>query len=154
MVTLPKYQIITYYITTIYLLTICFLMIFVPFSQLFVTFRTILPFWCLIVVFCHFLNKLQNGDCHFLKKVTKKNFLVLFREKEPKSFFIGLRGKTLRKSCCVATHNGFLAIGQAARKPVICYFVNRRNICAKDVVCKKLQKGVLPLFEKSGAKTF
>ena len=37
---------------------------------------------------------------------------------------------------------------------MICYFVNRRNVCAKGVVCKELQNGDMPLFEKSGAKTF
>ena len=76
--------------------------------------------WTRLVNICLFLLKKGFGTFEkvtkkgvsvlFLKKVTKKNFLVLFREKEPKSFLIALRSKTLRKSCCVATHNGFLAI--------------------------------------------
>ena len=82
----------------------------------------------------------KDRDLPLFEKVTEKGVSVLFREKEPKSFLMELRGKILRKSCCVATHNGFLAIGQAARKPVICCSVNRHNVCAKDVVCKELHR--------------
>ena len=48
-------------------------------------------------------RKLQNGDCHFLKKVAQK-------------LFIALRGKILRKSCCVATQNNFEGILTGALK--------------------------------------
>ena len=58
-----------------------------------------------------FLKKsYKDRDLPLFEKVTEKGVSVLFREKEPKSFLIALRSKTLRKSCCVATHNGFLAI--------------------------------------------
>ena len=66
-------------------------------------------------------------------------------KKVAQKLFVALRSKILRKSCCVATHNGFLAIGQAARKPVICYFVNRHYICTKDVIWHRVASLVASL---------
>ena len=53
---------------------------------------------------CYFLKKVtQIGICHFLKKVAQK-------------LFMELRGKILRKSCCVATQNNFEGILTGALK--------------------------------------
>ena len=76
----------------------------------------------------------------FLKKVpwTPKTRLRSFRgTPDTKNFFIGLRGKELRKLCCFTTHNDFFCI--LARRDLSCLtYVSHlltQNRKQKSIIC-------------------